>query len=192
MASPQANAIKELYSDWLQTMAAQPDLGLDAMRDMFEHWGDITGEPGDIDYVEVEAGGVPAMWAIPKGAVENRVALCTHGGGYVCGSMYTHRKLFGHIAKAIGCPVGRRASMSPAFQTVRSAPHVHIAHGASDRDPRAAFRHEALGGARSRESQTNLHSRIGQIPSLPLRSAGPARLIVATSKIPRPPRDPNG
>ncbi len=103
MASPQANAIIELYNHWLETMAAQPDMGLDAMRDLFEHWGDITGEPGDVDYVEVEAGGVPAMWAIPKAAVENRVALCTHGGGYVCGSMYTHRKLFGHIAKAIGC-----------------------------------------------------------------------------------------
>jgi epsilon-lactone hydrolase len=103
MASPQANAIKELYGHWLQTMAARPDMGLEDMRDLFEHWGDITGEPGDVDYVEVEAGGVPAMWAIPKGAVENRVALCTHGGGYVCGSMYTHRKLFGHIAKAIGC-----------------------------------------------------------------------------------------
>ena len=61
------------------------------MRDLFEHWGDITGEPGEVDYVEVEAGGVP-RWAIPKGAVENRVLLCTHGGGYVCGSMYTHAR----------------------------------------------------------------------------------------------------
>ena len=70
---------------------------------MFDHWGDITGEPGQVDYLEVDAGGVEAMWAIPKGCAEDRVALCTHGGGYVTGSMYTHRKLFGHIAKVVGC-----------------------------------------------------------------------------------------
>ena len=26
-----------------------------------------------------------------------------HGGGYVTASMYTHRKVYGHLAKAIGC-----------------------------------------------------------------------------------------
>ena len=76
---------------------------LDEIRALFEHWGDITGEPGQVDYVVVDAGGVEAMWAIPKGCAEDRVALCTHGGGYVTGSMYTHRKLFGHIAKEVGC-----------------------------------------------------------------------------------------
>lgn len=103
MASPQANAIVELYDDWLQKMGANPDMSLEEMRDLFEHWGDITGEPGGVDYVEVDAGGVEAMWAVPKGCAEDRVVLCTHGGGYVCGSMYTHRKMFGHLAKAIGC-----------------------------------------------------------------------------------------
>jgi len=28
--------------------------------------------------------------------------LCFHGGGFISGSIYTHRKLFGHLAKAIG------------------------------------------------------------------------------------------
>ena len=70
---------------------------------MFEHWGDVTAEPGGVDYVEVTAGGVPALWATPKGCAQDRVLLCTHGGGYVTGSMYTHRKVYGHFAKAIGC-----------------------------------------------------------------------------------------
>ena len=103
MASPQANAIKQLYAGWLEAMGNKPDMGLDEMRDLFDHWGDITADPGDVDYVEVDAAGVQAMWAIPKGCADDRVALCTHGGGYVVGSMYTHRKLFGHLAKAIGC-----------------------------------------------------------------------------------------
>ena len=43
------------------------------------------------------------MWIVPKNSVENRVLLCMHGGGYFSGSMYTHRKMFGHLAKAVGC-----------------------------------------------------------------------------------------
>ncbi len=103
MASVQSESIKKLYGSWLTEMTDKPDMELDEIRALFEHWGDITGEPGQVDYVEVDAGGVEAMWAIPKGCAEDRVALCTHGGGYVTGSMYTHRKLFGHIAKAVGC-----------------------------------------------------------------------------------------
>ena len=78
-------------------------MSVEDLRDMFDHWGDITGEPGGVDYIEVDAGAVPAMWAIPKGCAEDRVVLCLHGGGYVVGSMYTHRKVYGHLAKAIGC-----------------------------------------------------------------------------------------
>ena len=28
--------------------------------------------------------------------------LSMHGGGFISGSIYTHRKLFGHLAKAVG------------------------------------------------------------------------------------------
>ena len=100
MASPQSDIIKTLYSSWSAAAKDNPDRSLEEMRAQFEHWGDITGEPGGVDYIEVDAGGVQAMWAIPKGAAADRVLLCCHGGGYVVGSMFTHRKRFGHIAKA--------------------------------------------------------------------------------------------
>jgi acetyl esterase/lipase len=67
-----------------------------------ESWGDLTAEPRAVDYLETEIGGLPAMWAVPKGASTDRVLLCMHGGGFVGGSIYTHRKLFGHLAKATG------------------------------------------------------------------------------------------
>lgn len=67
-----------------------------------EFWGDLTAEPREVDYLEIEAGGRPAMWAIPKGASTDRVLVCIHGGGFVSGSIYTHRKMFGHLAKASG------------------------------------------------------------------------------------------
>jgi acetyl esterase/lipase len=67
------------------------------------HWTALTGEPGGVDYIEVDAGGVPAMWIAPKGADEGRVLFYAHGGGFIGGSIYTHRKLVGHLAKAVGC-----------------------------------------------------------------------------------------
>jgi acetyl esterase/lipase len=42
------------------------------------------------------------MWVVPKRASRDRVLLCLHGGGFVGGSVYTHRKMFGHLAKVAG------------------------------------------------------------------------------------------
>jgi monoterpene epsilon-lactone hydrolase len=129
MASTQAQAITDLYSGWLEMMGQNPEMSLEEMRDMFDHWGDITGEPGGVDYNEVDAGGVPTMWASPKDCAEDRVVLCLHGGGYSCGSMYTHRKVFGHIAKAVGAKAlivdYRRAPENPHPAQVEDAVTVY-------------------------------------------------------------------
>jgi acetyl esterase/lipase len=74
--------------------------GFDAPDD--ESWGDLTAEPREVDYLESEAAGLPAMWAVPKRASTDRVLMCIHGGGFLGGSIYTHRKMFGHLAKAAG------------------------------------------------------------------------------------------
>jgi epsilon-lactone hydrolase len=94
--------VKSLYERWGAAFAAEPEMPLDRWRAMIEEWPQVTAEPGGVDYVEVEAGGVPAMWITPKAAAADRVILSMHGGGFVTGSMYTHRKLFGHLAKAVG------------------------------------------------------------------------------------------
>jgi monoterpene epsilon-lactone hydrolase len=103
MASKQSEDLKTLYRQFGATMTDNPEMPLDEMRLMFEHLGDVSAEPGGVDYIEVDAGDVPALWAIPKQAARDRVLLSMHGGGYVAGSMYSHRKLYGHVAKTIGC-----------------------------------------------------------------------------------------
>src|SRR5689334_17175498 len=103
MPSKESGALKTFYGTLSAQLAANPEMPLDDLRRLFEHWGDVSGEPGGVDYIEVDAGGVPALWAVPKGAAQDRVILCAHGGGYVTGSMYSHRKLYGHVAKSIGC-----------------------------------------------------------------------------------------
>ncbi|MFL6121460.1 alpha/beta hydrolase [Actinophytocola sp.] len=67
-----------------------------------EAWGNLTAEPRGVDYLETTVTGLRAMWAVPHGCAEDRVLLCMHGGGFVSGSIYTHRKLFAHLAKAVG------------------------------------------------------------------------------------------
>ncbi len=99
--SKQVEAVREY---WLQSAAAASSHeSLDAARDYGENWEALTAEPGGVDYIETDAGGVLAMWAVPKGCRADRVILCFHGGGFFSGSMYTHRKMFGHFAKQIGC-----------------------------------------------------------------------------------------
>src|SRR4051812_25217595 len=103
MASKQSDQLVRMYQGILAQFAENPEMPLDEMRAVFEHMGDVTAEPRGVDYIETIAGGVPALWAVPKGCTEDRVLLCAHGGGYVVGSMFTHRKVYAHFAKAIGC-----------------------------------------------------------------------------------------
>jgi monoterpene epsilon-lactone hydrolase len=75
-----------------------PEVG----REQDQRWGHVASEPGGVDYVEAEVVGMPAMWLLPAGYVEGKVLLCLHGGGFVGGSMYSHRRLFAHVAKQTG------------------------------------------------------------------------------------------
>lgn len=49
--------------------------------------------------------GIPALWAAPEGAGEERVVLYLHGGAYLAGSSRTHR----HLGAALGAPCNARA-----------------------------------------------------------------------------------
>jgi epsilon-lactone hydrolase len=113
--------VEEVGNWWIKSAeASSRHESLDAARDFGENWEALTAEPGGVDYIETDAGGVPAMWAVPKGCREDRVILCFHGGGFFSGSMYTHRKMFAHFAKAIGC----RALI---VHYRRSPEHIHPA-----------------------------------------------------------------
>ena len=96
MPSKQSEAVRRRWEAARLAMAGEGEAPDD------ESWGDLTAEPREVDYLETEAGGRPAMWLVPKGSRTDRVLLCLHGGGFVGGSIYTHRKMFGHLAKAAG------------------------------------------------------------------------------------------
>jgi len=58
-----------------------------------------------IRFERIDAGGVPAEWARRDGCDESRVLLYLHGGGYMIGSVDSHRDLIARLAGACGCPV---------------------------------------------------------------------------------------
>lgn len=94
----------EQVSEWWRRNAAESASGksLAYVRDRNENWQVLTAEPQEVDYTETDAKGVRAMWAVPKDCNPDQVILCFHGGGYFVGSMYTHRKMYAHLAKRIG------------------------------------------------------------------------------------------
>ena len=54
---------------------------------------DITSEP-------IVANGVNAAWISAPGAPDDRAVLYLHGGGYIMGSLNTHRDMMGRISRA--------------------------------------------------------------------------------------------
>ncbi|HMM74644.1 MAG TPA: alpha/beta hydrolase [Gammaproteobacteria bacterium] len=103
MASPQAAAIDRLFDSFIAAINANPQMSIEELRDLLEQCGDLARDPGGVDYFDVDAAGTPCLWAVPHGCREDRVLLALHGGGCVTGSRFSHRKLFAHVAKAVGC-----------------------------------------------------------------------------------------
>jgi epsilon-lactone hydrolase len=54
----------------------------------------------DVNCQPIDAGGVKAEWIVPPNAAADRVILYFHGGGYVMGSINTHRAMVARIARA--------------------------------------------------------------------------------------------
>lgn len=65
----------------------------------------LTAEPTAVTYEETEIAGIAAIRATPVDADAELMLVHFHGGGFVSGSKESHRKLAGHLAKAVGAPV---------------------------------------------------------------------------------------
>src|SRR5262247_804104 len=59
----------------------------------------------DITCEKVDTACVPAEWVVAPGAESERVLLYLHGGGYVIGSLNTHRDLAGRLSRAAAARV---------------------------------------------------------------------------------------
>lgn len=85
----------------LLTSRPQPENPSPAeMRERFEKLGSFLPTPEDATTEAADAGGVAAEWVAAPGVAQGRVVLYLHGGGYVIGSIATHRTLAYNFSKA--------------------------------------------------------------------------------------------
>ena len=100
--SKEADTLRALYQSWTDQMVANPGLTIANLRSMFDEWHQPALEPENVTYKSEIVGGVEAIWALPVGADVKKVIVYTHGGGFAVGSADSHRKMAGHLAKALG------------------------------------------------------------------------------------------
>lgn len=97
MADPEIVKLRELIAQRPRPAeTAERRKAMDANAQTFPLDASITLE-------KVTANGVPAEWTRAPGADAKRVVLYLHGGGYVFGSILSHRHLVAEIGRAAGC-----------------------------------------------------------------------------------------
>src|SRR5262245_42583365 len=74
-------------------------------RARYEKMAALLGGAPDAKIAKVDAGGVPSEWVAAPGCDPDRAVLYLHGGGYVIGSLNTHRRLAYDISAACGARV---------------------------------------------------------------------------------------
>ncbi len=87
----------------IQMLKAQPIAGNPSVAETragFEQLAALFPIDADVKCEPVNAGGVKAEWVTAPGADAGRAILYLHGGGYVIGSINTHRSLASRISRA--------------------------------------------------------------------------------------------
>jgi monoterpene epsilon-lactone hydrolase len=100
MVSP---ALEQAIQVWKDLVGRAMAIGtVEGFRVTLEELGARFPAGPEIQTEKIGAAGVPAEWITPPGAESDRVLLYLHGGGYMCGSIRTHRDMIARIARAAG------------------------------------------------------------------------------------------
>lgn len=134
-------------------------------RERLDSMGDRYALPDDVVVEPVDAGGVAAEWTATPGADPSRVILFLHGGGYVSGSLASHRHM---VAQA-----GREARARTLALAYRLAPEHPFP--AALEDALAGYRFLLASGIAPRQIALSGESAGGGLAiacALSLREAG--------------------
>ncbi len=74
-------------------------MGTEEWRTMYDSLGGMVSPPEDVTITPVTVGGVSCEWHVPSGKTD-RTIVYVHGGGYVIGSLNSHRGMLAHFAVA--------------------------------------------------------------------------------------------
>jgi len=99
MADPEILAIRE-------AIAKRPrPAEIAEMRANSDARGLAFGLPPDVAVTKVDANGVKAEWTVTPGVARDAAILYVHGGGYVIGSLDSHRHMVAEIGRKAGVQV---------------------------------------------------------------------------------------
>ena len=101
MASDELGTVIQMLKARLEARGATLD---DDRRAMEEMLSSFRIDP-DVKTERVGVGGVPAEWIVAPEADTGLVLLYLHGGGYVVGSVRSHRVMMSYISRASGARV---------------------------------------------------------------------------------------
>jgi len=96
MARPEVEALREQFR--LRDVLGMSSVA--EMRDAIEQLAVIDPTAPEIQRERINAGGAEAEWIRPPGVKVDHAILYLHGGGYVIGSINSHRALIARIARA--------------------------------------------------------------------------------------------
>ncbi len=86
--------------DILKERPLDADRSVAEMRADIDALGSMLPLSEDVVLEPVDAGGVPAAWVTAAGARPGCVILYLHGGGYIIGSIKSHRELAARLSRA--------------------------------------------------------------------------------------------
>ena len=96
LANPEITTLRAMLS------ASPAPEGLVELRQMYDGLGGMFPTADDVTLTSATVGGVPGEWSQAPGVDANRVVLYLHGGGYVIGSILSHRHLASELGRAAG------------------------------------------------------------------------------------------
>jgi monoterpene epsilon-lactone hydrolase len=94
MASQQLAKVLEI----INSQPSKPGVSVEKMRNGMEKVAERVAP--DIKCEPLEVDGVQAEWIVAPNAASDRAILYLHGGGYVMGSINTHRAMIARISRA--------------------------------------------------------------------------------------------
>ena len=97
MSQQQLQAIVEMLRS---QPVVNPNASVEEARAGFEQVASMFPVDADIKREVVSAGGVKAEWVSAPDSDAGRAVLYLHGGGYVIGSINTHRSLAARLSRA--------------------------------------------------------------------------------------------
>jgi epsilon-lactone hydrolase len=96
MARPEVEALREQFR--LRDILSIKSVA--EMREAIEQLAVTDPAPPEIQRERINASGVDAEWIRESGVRLDRAILYLHGGGYIIGSVNSHRALIARIARA--------------------------------------------------------------------------------------------